>query len=325
MAYQYVPIQDEQPNKRLTAGLVMGGVFVTVSTAAVLLASADNHRTPTGLYTTSRPITTRPVQAVVPKVVSGGFSQPIQLPLGEASAHRVMGKMLAPSAQVEDYSYPVAAQPNVASNPLAMVAAFALFLSGWAFKRPITPTTWSMAMAGDDEDFDAKLDALKSKGFGKVEKPASAPKPKEGKPLAAAVVKEEPAENFDDEELFLELKPSPSELVVPIIGSLFIIGLIPLATGVVRQLWVRFKVTSRRVSITSGWGGTEQTEVSYKKIKSMKYVRRSLGADGDLVMELTNGGAVDMQGVPQFPKVYNYIYDRVSPEVQAASAGKIKE
>ncbi len=48
---------------------------------------------------------------------------------------------------------------------------------------------------------------------------------------------------------------------------------------------------------------------------------RNLGADGDLVMELIGGGAVDMQSVPDFVNVYNYIFDRISPEAQSTSAG----
>jgi hypothetical protein len=38
-------------------------------------------------------------------------------------------------------------------------------------------------------------------------------------------------------------------------------------------------------------------------------------------MELIGGGAVDMQSVPDFVNVYNYIFDRISPEAQSTSAG----
>jgi hypothetical protein len=209
-----------------------------------------------------------------------------------------------------------------------VMAALVAFVAGVPFTKSLTVPTWSMAAAAkedvEEEEFDAMVAKLKSrqqpesKGFGAKKE---APKPKEPTAAGTAMkqVVEDVPEDFGDEELFVETKPSIGELVVPIIGTFFVIGIPPLMVGLVRQLWVKYKITTKRVQITSGWGGNEYTEVSFKSIRSMKYVRRNFGQDGDLVMELKGGGAVDMQSVPNFAENYKYIFDKVSPEAQEAS------
>lgn len=325
----YSMAETQTSNKWTMMGAAMVGA-VAATTLVVSLTGAST----TNMYAAPSTIA-RPMGVSTTAV--NKFTNIGQLPMDQASAAQLMSSIMAPrSAQVDEVmmtesTYQTAA-PAAATNPLMALATLAAFIGGWALKKPVTTKTWAMAAAdGDaDADFEAGLAKLKKKGFGESKAPAASTKAAK-KPLAvsqmeegAASARAEPAENFDDEELFMELKPSPSELIVPVIGSFFIIGLIPLATGVVRQLWVRFKITSRRVQITSGWGGEEQTEISFAKISSMKYVRRSFGATGDLVLNMANGGGVDMQGVPNFPEVYNYIYERVSPECQAASPNPIK-
>ena len=74
-----------------------------------------------------------------------------------------------------------------------------------------------------------------SKGFGAKKE---APKPKEPTAAGTAMkqVVEDVPEDFGDEELFVETKPSIGELVVPIIGTFFVIGIPPLMVGLVRQV-----------------------------------------------------------------------------------------
>lgn len=326
----YSMAETQTSNKWTMMGAAMVGA-VAATTLVVSLTGASTTNMYAAPSTVARPMG-------VSTTAMNKFSNMGQLPIDEASAVQLMSSIMAPrAAQVDEVmmtesTYQTAA-PAAATNPLMALAMLAAFIGGWALKKPVTTQTWAMAAAdGDaDADFEAGLAKLKKKGFGESKAPAAGAAKAAKKPLAVSQMEEgaakerlEPAENFDDEELFMELKPSPSELVVPVIGSFFIVGLIPLATGVVRQLWVRFKITSRRVQIVSGWGGTEETEISFAKVSSMKYVRRSFGATGDLVLNMANGGGVDMQGVPNFPEVYNYIYERVSPEAQAASPNPIK-
>eukprot|EP00667_Euglena_gracilis_P017170 EG_transcript_18041 len=236
----------------------------------------------------------------------------------------------ASSTQAEAPAAAAEAPRSTTSALWGPAMGLALVLCGALLPRkPLTVSTsaWHMAAEQgsqvDDNDFDDMVAKLKARGEqAKSAKSATAgigfDKDAKKKAAVKQVVVEEP-ENFDDEELFTEVKPSPAELIIPIIATFFVIGIFPLATGIVRQLWVRYRITSRRICITSGWGGKEYTEVSFKKIKQMKFVRRNLGFDGDLVMELTDGGAVDMQGVPDFVKTYNYIYERISPAAREKS------
>jgi hypothetical protein len=46
---------------------------------------------------------------------------------------------------------------------------------------------------------------------------------------------------------------------------------------------VRYRITSRRVSVTSGIGGNDVTEVIYPDIQGLNFVFRSFGATGDMV------------------------------------------
>jgi len=121
------------------------------------------------------------------------------------------------------------------------------------------------------------------------------------------------------EETFFEGAPSWTEVVIPAISVLTVIGIIPFAFTVARQLWVRFKITSRRISVVSGIGGKDLTEITYDEIYEVKYVFRAFGSVGDMVIELRDGAKLEMRSVPNFPDVYRYIMDKVDPEVKAAS------
>lgn len=121
------------------------------------------------------------------------------------------------------------------------------------------------------------------------------------------------------EETFFEGAPSWTEVVIPAISILTVVGIIPFAFTVARQLWVRFKITSRRISVVSGIGGKDLTEITYDEIYEVKYVFRAFGSVGDMVIELRDGAKLEMRSVPNFPDVYRYIMDKVDPEVKAAS------
>mmetsp|Transcript_5005 Transcript_5005/g.10180 ORF Transcript_5005/g.10180 Transcript_5005/m.10180 type:complete len:225 (-) Transcript_5005:192-866(-) len=121
------------------------------------------------------------------------------------------------------------------------------------------------------------------------------------------------------EETFFEGAPSWTEVVIPAISILTVVGIIPFAFTIARQLWVRFKITSRRISVVSGIGGKDLTEITYDEIYEVKYIFRAFGSVGDMVIELRDGAKLEMRSVPNFPEVYRYIMDKVDPEVKAAS------
>merc|ERR1711871_1568732 len=121
------------------------------------------------------------------------------------------------------------------------------------------------------------------------------------------------------EETFFEGGPSWTELVIPAVSILTVIGIIPFLFTVARQIWVKFKITDRRISVESGIGGKDLTEITYDEIYEVKYVFRSFGTVGDMVIELRDGAKLEMRSVPNFPAVYRSIMSKVDPAVKAAS------
>ena len=68
---------------------------------------------------------------------------------------------------------------------------------------------------------------------------------------------------LEPEIVFYEGGPSASEVFLPALSIFTVIGIIPFASALSRQAWVRYKFTSRRISIQSGIGGKETTEIIY--------------------------------------------------------------
>ncbi|KAJ8600651.1 hypothetical protein CTAYLR_006932 [Chrysophaeum taylorii] len=124
-------------------------------------------------------------------------------------------------------------------------------------------------------------------------------------------------ETLEAETLFFEGPPSWTELVLPTFAILTVIGIIPFMAAVARQVWVRYKITSRRISVQSGIGGNDLTEIIYPDIVGLKYVFRSGGDVGDMVVELKDGAKLEMRHLgPDFPNIYKYILAKVSQEAQ---------
>jgi hypothetical protein len=124
---------------------------------------------------------------------------------------------------------------------------------------------------------------------------------------------------LDPETTFFEGPPSISEVFIPAISVLTVIGIIPFISAVSRQLWVRYKFTSRRVNIQSGIGGKEQTQIIYPDIEQIKFVYRAFGSTGDMVMFLKDGAKVELRHVPNFDEIYNYVLSKCDAECQAKS------
>jgi len=122
------------------------------------------------------------------------------------------------------------------------------------------------------------------------------------------------------ETLFFEGPPSITELVLPAISIITIIGVVPFLAAAARQVWVKYKITSRRISVQSGLGGNDFTEIIYSDIVDLKYVYRGSKEVGDMVIELRDGAKLEMRHVPKFQDIYKYIYSLCSEECQATAA-----
>jgi hypothetical protein len=124
---------------------------------------------------------------------------------------------------------------------------------------------------------------------------------------------------LEPETLFFEGPPSKSELVIPTLSILTVIGIIPFAAALSRQFWVKYKITSRRISVQSGFNGGDFTEIVYSDIVNLKYVFRGSNEVGDMVIELRDGAKLEMRFVPQFKDVYKFIMDKLTPQAREDS------
>jgi hypothetical protein len=121
------------------------------------------------------------------------------------------------------------------------------------------------------------------------------------------------------EDVFYEGGPHIGDLILNILLGFTIIAL-PLTVGaVVRALWLRYRITSRRVSITSGWMGRDRYDVIYSEIAKVVTVPRGLGLWGDMVVTLKDGSRLEMRALPKFREIYDYIYERISDKAQRVS------
>jgi hypothetical protein len=113
-----------------------------------------------------------------------------------------------------------------------------------------------------------------------------------------------------EETVFYEGGPARGDLIVNLLFGLTIIG-IPFAVGaIVRALWLRYRITSRRITVNGGWMGRDRSQVVYRQIREVRSVPRGLGAWGDMVLVLDDGSRLEMRSVPRFREVEAYIEER---------------
>lgn len=114
------------------------------------------------------------------------------------------------------------------------------------------------------------------------------------------------------EDVFYEGGPARGDLIMNLLVGFTLIGL-PFTVGaVVRALWLRFRITSRRISVTGGWMGRDRTDVVYSKIDEVRSMPRGLGFWGDMVIVLNDGAKLEMRSVPRFRETEKYILERIS-------------
>lgn len=118
------------------------------------------------------------------------------------------------------------------------------------------------------------------------------------------------------EETYFEGGPHIGDLIINLLIGLTIIGL-PLTVGaVVRALWLRYRITNRRVSVIGGWMGQDRTDIVYSEIVKLAKVPRGLGVWGDLVITLRNGTRLELRAVPKFREIDAYINERMSAKTK---------
>jgi hypothetical protein len=122
------------------------------------------------------------------------------------------------------------------------------------------------------------------------------------------------------EEVFYEGGPHIGDLIINLLLAFTIICL-PLTIGaVVRAIWLRYRITDRRISVTGGWMGKDRTDIIYSEIVKVVKVPRGIGLWGDLVITLKDKNRLELRAVPKFREIYDYITEKA-----AQKTGKAKE
>ena len=114
------------------------------------------------------------------------------------------------------------------------------------------------------------------------------------------------------EDVHYEGGPAKGDLILNVLLGFTLIGL-PFTIGaIVRAVWLRFRITSRRISVCGGWMGNDKTQVVYSQISEVRTVPRGIGAWGDMVLVLNDGARLEMRSLPRFREVEAYILERIN-------------
>eukprot|EP00180_Rhodochaete_pulchella_P000304 Plantae.Rhodophyta-Rhodochaete_pulchella.ctg1211.p2 GENE.Plantae.Rhodophyta-Rhodochaete_pulchella.ctg1211~~Plantae.Rhodophyta-Rhodochaete_pulchella.ctg1211.p2 ORF type:complete len:191 (+),score=24.10 Plantae.Rhodophyta-Rhodochaete_pulchella.ctg1211:26-574(+) len=124
---------------------------------------------------------------------------------------------------------------------------------------------------------------------------------------------------LEPEEVFFDGPPSWTEVVIPTISILTVIGIIPFLAVVARQFWVRYKLTSRRISVDGGFLGKDHVEIVYRDIDYVRFIRRLGGDVADMVIFLKDGAKLEMRSVPNFTEIFEYVMKQVPEDVREQS------
>ncbi len=115
-----------------------------------------------------------------------------------------------------------------------------------------------------------------------------------------------------NEEIFYEGGPAKVDLIINLFAGITLVGL-PFTFGaLVRALWLRYIITNRRVSVTGGWFGKNQSQVGYGQVNEMRSIPRGFGFYGDMVLILKDGSKLEMRSVPNFRATESFIMDQIN-------------
>lgn len=121
------------------------------------------------------------------------------------------------------------------------------------------------------------------------------------------------------EKVIFEGKPHVGDLIGGVLLGATIVGL-PLFIGALtRQLWVRYRITNRRVTVIGGFRGRDRSDIIYKEIAKVVSVPRGLGERGDMVLTLKDGSRLEMRSMPNYRKICDYILERIDEKARQVS------
>jgi hypothetical protein len=121
------------------------------------------------------------------------------------------------------------------------------------------------------------------------------------------------------EETYYDGGPHVGDLIFNIAIGFTIVAL-PLTIGaIIRAIWLRYRITNRRISVTGGWMGRDRTDIVYSEIVKIVTVSRGFGLWGDMVVTLRNGSRMELRSVPKYREVYDYVSEKLTASARRAS------
>jgi nitrogen fixation protein len=123
------------------------------------------------------------------------------------------------------------------------------------------------------------------------------------------------------EDVYFEGGPHLGDLILNLLLGLTVICL-PLTVGaIVRALWLRYRITNRRVTVSGGWLGRDRSDLIYSEIVKIIAVPRGIGLWGDMVLILKDGSRLELRAVPRFREVAEYIESKLPSAKTVATVG----
>ncbi|NBD33503.1 MAG: PH domain-containing protein [Cyanobacteria bacterium] len=114
------------------------------------------------------------------------------------------------------------------------------------------------------------------------------------------------------ETVYYEGPPHKGDLILNLLLGLTVIFL-PFTVGaIVRALWLRYRITDRRLSVIGGWRGRDRTDVVYTEITKIVKIPRGIGLWGDLILTLNDKSRLEMRAVPKYREIHDYIAQKVA-------------
>ncbi|HEY9768918.1 MAG TPA: PH domain-containing protein [Coleofasciculaceae cyanobacterium] len=114
------------------------------------------------------------------------------------------------------------------------------------------------------------------------------------------------------EEVYYEGGPHVGDLIFNILLAFTVICIPLTVAAIVRALWLRYRITDRRICVIGGWRGTQRTDIIYSEVIKIVKVPRGVGLWGDLVITLRDKSRLEMRAVPQFREIYDYISEKAA-------------
>ena len=127
-----------------------------------------------------------------------------------------------------------------------------------------------------------------------------------------------------NEKIFYEGGPAKSDLIINVIGGFTILGLPFTFAAVVRALWLKFKISNKRITIDGGWFGKNKTQVSLSNIDEIRSMPRGFGSYGDIVLILNDGSKVEMKSLPLFREKQKFIEENIIKSNQSSSLKEVE-